>query len=288
MKKLVLALSLTFLSATHAQANDKLVEIRGDKPVTIRADRAYFLFRSNAGVSPVFLRVPSDAEVQAYETARREAFAKAEPGLIEKRKSAITREKAIQGTSEAGSPAIPPVPSLENFNFVYDQISNAQTVNMGRTLTNVSNEKVMLIEAMPGDYVIYGVGVNQFIHTCLCLGTVSFSVESGQIVDLGTILIGAASQKSDLPELNDETGFGPSLNGHVVAWAVAIRPAAASSSVPSPLSSHAVTPAAYRATGKFVSFAFTVNRLAPLSGVLGYDKGDVLDLVNNTVASNQY
>jgi hypothetical protein len=31
-----------------------------------------------------------------------------------------------------------------------------------------------------------------------------------------------------------------------------------------------------------------VNRLAPIPGVLGYDRGKVLDLATNKVAENQY
>jgi hypothetical protein len=291
MRKLILALSLAsaFAPAAFAQSDDEMTEIRGDKPITLRGDRAYFLFRSNASVSPVFLRIPTDAEMQAYDAARREAFTKVEHDLIRKRQSAIARKDAAEKAGQKDDIAIPPVPTLEAYNFVYDKVKNAQTVKMGRALETMGKEKVMLIEALPGDYVVYGIGYGDIFQTCLCLGTVSFTAKPGQIADLGTLLVASASEQSDIPELVSETGFGPSMNGHLVTWSAAIRPAKASTPVPPLLAGKPLASANYRATGKFVAgFAFAVSRLAPISGILGYNKGDVLDLVNNTIAPNQY
>ncbi len=291
MRKLVLVLSLALAAspAAFAKTADEMTEIRGDKPVTLRADRAYFLFRASAGVSPVFLRIPTDAEMQAYDAARREAFAKAEPELIRKRQSAIARKGAAEAGGQKSDIAIPPVPTLDEYNFVYDKVRNAQTIRMSQTFETSGKEKVMLIEALPGEYVVYGIGFGEIFHTCLCLGTVSFTPKLGQIADLGTLFVAPASEASDIPELASETGFGPSMNGHIVTWSVAIRPATASTPVPSLLAGKPLAPANYRATGKFVAgFAFNVNRLAPISGILDYDSGKVLDLANHTVVPNQY
>ncbi|MDH7975655.1 hypothetical protein QH494_26010 [Sphingomonas sp. AR_OL41] len=291
MKKLVLALSLALASAPDAFAKpaDEMTEIRGDKPVTLRADRAYFLFRTSFPVSPVFLRIPTDAEMQAYDAARREAFAKAEPELIRKRQIAIARKEAAEAAGQKSDIAIPPVPTLDEFNFVYGEVRNAQSIRMSQAFETTGKEKMMLIEALPGQYVLYGLGYGEIFHTCLCLGTVSFTAKPGQIADLGTLFVASASEKSDIPELASETGFGPSMNGHSVTWSAAVRPATASTPVPPLLAGKPLVPANYRATGKFVAgFAFNVNRLAPIPGVLGYDRGNVLDLASNSIAPNQY
>ncbi|RYD50080.1 MAG: hypothetical protein EOP60_12590, partial [Sphingomonadales bacterium] len=151
MSKRLLAITLAFaLPAPAFAQSEELTEIRGDKPFTFRSDRAYFLFRSDSGVSPVFLRIPTEAEMQAYDAAKREAFAKAEPKLVAKRAEAIA----------AGKPA-PPIPTLEDFNFVWDKVQNAQTVNMGKALEKAGKAKTMLIEALPGRYVLYGMGFQQ-------------------------------------------------------------------------------------------------------------------------------
>lgn len=292
MRKPLLALCLAAVAVpapAPAQSKDEMVEIRGDKPVTLRADRAYLLFRTNSGVSPVFLRVPTDTEMERYEAAKREAFAKAEPGLIKDRQSLLARKETAERAGRKFNTPIPPVPALDNFNFVYDEIRNAQTVRIGRSLEKAGDERTLLVEALPGSYVVYGLGYGEIFQTCLCLGTVSFTAEPGRITDLGTILIASASEKSSIPELAGETGFGPSMNGHLVLWTAAIRPATSATPVSALLAGKPIAPADYRATGKFVaSFSFGINRLAPIPGVLGYDRGNVLDLVNGKVAENRY
>lgn len=160
---------------------------------------------------------------------------------------------------------------------------------MGRAFEKGAEQRTMLIEAVPGSYVVLGIGYANIMQTCLCLGTVSFAAEPGRITDLGTMFMFAASEESPFPELAGETGLGASMNGHIFLWAAAIRPSAPGTPVPAVPGGMPVAPAGYRATGKFVvPFAFGVNRLAPIPGILGYDRGDVLDLVNHTVAENHY
>jgi hypothetical protein len=178
---------------------------------------------------------------------------------------------------------------VENVDFVYDGIRNIDSVSLGRALEKPEDGRVMLIEAVPGSYVLYGWGTADLLNTCLCLGTVSFSAEAGKITDLGTLLVAAASDPSSIPELKAVTGLGPSMNGHVVLWASAIRPVTATTAMPSVLAGKPIVLADYRATGKFVSpFTFGINRLAPIPGVLGYDGGTVLDLVTGTAAEDHY
>ena len=293
MNKLLLALMIAALPAAvpaHAQKAEDMVEIRGDKPIVLRSDRAYLLFRSNiGGVSPVFLRIPTDSEMARYEAAKQEAFRKAEPSLVRAREELLARKAQAGKAGQSFDKPVPPAPSLENFNFVYEGIKNAQTVDIGRALEKSGDQRTLLVEAIPGNYVMYGLGFGEIFQTCLCLGTVSFPAAVGKITDMGTVLIGPAAGKSDVPELAGETGFGPSMNGHLVTWAAAIRPVSPSTPIPTLLASKPIVPAAYRATGKFVAgFSFAVNRLAPIPGVLGYDRGDVIDLVSNKVAENQY
>lgn len=45
MKMLIIALSLLIAPAASAQPGEEMIEIRGDKPITLRIDRAYLLFR---------------------------------------------------------------------------------------------------------------------------------------------------------------------------------------------------------------------------------------------------
>lgn len=293
MRTLLLSLFLGLIPlATPAlaqKAEDELVALKGDAPIQRRPDRAYFLLRTNMTVSPVFLRIPGDAEIAKYDAARREAFAKAEPKLIRHREGVLAQKAEAEGKGLKFKQAIPPVPSLDNFDFAYDGIRNVQTVNISRAIEKTDGERTVLVEAKPGTYVIYGLGLSDIFQTCLCLGSVSFPAEPGKITDLGTLLVASADKPSPIPELAGETGFGPSMNGHLVTWAAAIRPAGTTTHVPAALAGQPITAAAYRAQGKFVAgFSFAINRLAPIPGVLGYDRGKVIDLATGKVAPNQY
>jgi len=296
MKALVLIFSLFLTSIASAASTKELVEIKAGTAFTVRPDRAYLLFRTNSketrifvGLSPVFLRVPTAEEMETYDAAKRSAFAKAEPDLKRRREVLLAQKSQAERAGRRFEKPIPPIPSLETFDFVYDGMRNIHSVSLGRALEKSDDGRVMLIEAVPGTYVLYGWGVGDMLHTCLCLGTVSFPAEAGKITDLGTLFVAAASEQSSIPELKAVTGLGPTMNGHVVLWASAVRPADSSTSTPSVLAGKPIVPAAYRATGKFVSpFAFGINRLAPMAGVLGYDRGTVLDLVSGTAAEDHY
>lgn len=147
----------------------------------------------------------------------------------------------------------------------------------------------MLIEARPGNYVMYGWGQADMLLTCMCLGTVSFAADAGKITDLGTLLVAPAADPSPIPELKAMTGLGASMNGHATTLASAIRPADDSTPLPAAVAGKPIVRADYRATGKFVSpFTLTINRLAPIPGILGYDRGTVLDLKSGTAAENHF
>lgn len=268
----VMWLGVTLLLASLASAAspkpaDEFVEIKAGEAFTVRPDRAYLLFRTNSketrvflGVSPVFLRIPTTEEMAIYEAAKRSASLEAGQGSKKRRED-----------------------------FVYEGIRNIHSVSLGRALEKPKDGPVMLIEARPGDYVLYGWGTGDLLYTCLCLGTVSFHAAAGKITDLGTLLLAPAAEPSSTPELKAVTGLGASVNGTFVLWASAIRPVDGSTPIPAVLAGKPIVPADYRASGKFVSpFAAGIHRLAPIPGVLGYDGGTVLDLVSRTAAADHY
>ena len=276
-------------SPALARGEDNFKEVDAAKLATLRPDRAYLLLRTNGGVSPVFLRVPSAEEMAQYDAARQAAFAKAEPKLKRERDALLAQQAAAASAGQPFKKTIPPEPSIDTFDFIYEDLRNVDTVHLGKAFEKSEDSRTILVEALPGTYVFYGVGFGEIMHTCLCLGTVSVPAKAGQITDLGTILIAQAGAPSPIPELKDVTGLGPSMNGHIVTWAAALRPPNATTPRPGALAGKLVVPADYRAVGKFVSpFAFNINRLVPVPGILGYDRGDVLDLVSHSVAENHY
>ncbi len=267
-------------------AVDELIEIEGKTPVTIRSDRAYILLRTNYAFQPLLLRVPTEAELTRFVQARAEAFAKAEPELRRKREQALARKAAAEAAKRPFTARIPPAPAIASFAFAYSATLNLQAIDVGRVLSRSGEERTVLVEAIPGTYVLYGAAT-----TCLCLGTVSFPVEAGKVTDMGTILTAPAGtlEKSTIPELRNETGLGFSMNGHRILVAMALRPAQPGSALPAALAGAVVQPAELRAVGKFLSAeSYSINRLPAIPGVLGYDRGTVLDLKSGKPAPDHY
>ena len=83
---------------------------------------------------------------------------------------------------------------------------------------------VQLIETLPGDFIVYGVGSPNAYLLCFCLGTVGFSAKAGEITDVGTFMTDRADLPSILPELASETNIGVTAAGDFPLTAGAIRP----------------------------------------------------------------
>ena len=271
----LLFLFLSLLVAPVVARAQEMIEIRNGAPVTIRPDRAYILFRTDRppgvpAVEPIFLRVPTAEDVEAYYAARLEAFRQAEPRLRQRREEQIRRNRH----------PVDPEPSPENFVFFSANLQNVHYVDAGRSYVRGRPESVYLFEARPGDYVLYGATYGGPGFTaCFCLGTVGFTASAGVVTDLGYFLGDLVHRVSVIPELRAESGFGPSVNGYMVLLGGTVRPASAGLSVPEPLRGLTIRPAEYRAVGKFVEHAATqVNRLAPVAGVLAYERGRVIDV----------
>jgi len=147
-------------------------------------------------------------------------------------------------------------------------------------------ESVLLTAMKPGTYILSGIALQSWatrgkgeMVSSLCMGTVKFEAKAGVITDLGEILAAREDQPTAIPELADVTGKGVLAVG-ILPYAVAVRPANASMLAPSALVGLPRVPANYRAMPAYPNYPGThLNRLAPVSGVLDYDKdGQVVDL----------
>ncbi|MDR6851128.1 hypothetical protein J2Y54_000621 [Sphingomonas sp. BE123] len=264
-----------------------LVEITEGQPVTIRQDRAYLLFRVHRpkGVpsfEPIFLRKPTPAELADYRAARAKAFEEARPKLIEEREKALQRRAEQERQGRKPSVSIPPEPSLDNFTYFYPAVANLAGIRHNFPLAKGVPDNLYLIEAIPGDYVLYGTSWGtgpQGLAVCWCLGTVGFTAKAGTVSDLGTMFFDTAKFRSKIPELKDETGFGPSSDTPWFLIGGTVRPDRRDGALPAVLSGVAISPADYFAVGSFVDLNNGgVNRLGPVPAVLDYVRGRPIDL----------
>lgn len=298
MRTLLTAMALALAAvAPAAAAPGELVQIREGQPVTIRPDRAYLIIRVHKpkGVptfEPVLMRVPTDAEMTDYHTAKSRAFAAAEPRLKAERDRVLARKAEAEAAGRTFGGDIPPVPSLDGFNFIYGGTLNVNAVANNWPFVKGTPDNLFLVETIPGDFVLYGVSWGagwQGLHVCFCLGTVGFTAKAGEVIDLGTFYADSARGRSTVPELAAETGFGPSSDTPTVLTAGTVRPVAPGAVLPPALAGVSVIPATYRAVGKFINpNAGGINRLVPVPGILAYDRGKVIDVATGREAPGAY
>lgn len=243
-------------AASIASAEDLAVKpIQQIASFTMREDRAYLLLRIDTELFPFaadMLRVPNQAEMDAYAAAKRGAYEKS-------RKS------------------IP----FETFPFDYKGTPNLFALAATKSFAKSGKTAFVLFEVPAGEYVLYGHGGRSAMFQCFCLGTVGFKAIRGQITDLGTMLTAQAWKPSAIPELADSANLGRSAFVGAGVMAVALRPSHPDEDVGG-LDHAKIKPARLYAVGPFVEpNVFTIYRLAPIPGVLRYDGGRVIDVATN-------
>lgn len=134
---------------------------------------------------------------------------------------------------------------------------------IGGTRSFVVGEKTgsFVTSLTPGDWVIEGVD-----WTCFCLGSYRFTVKAGEIVDLGTILVGMEDGKSPIPELAALSLPDDLLDRpFTVPSVMLVRPADAQSAVPAELAGLPLRPADYQIDVRFSNLSgHLINRAAGL------------------------
>lgn len=233
-------------------------------PASLNPAAGYILLRTStakSGMMPirhVLLRIPAASELEAYRTARQAAYTAALPQLTRKAKGGR-------------------VPGIEEFEFEYNGPVNTFVVDSGKFIED-GEMRTVLLEVPPGTYVLYGSTVGgRGLVTCNCLGTVSFEVRAGAITDIGSLFVDKVHKPSPLPHLEDNLGERMFQYGFVLGQALV--PADASTPVPAAVRALGVVPATFTVVGQYYEPGATgINRLAPISGILGYERGRPVDL----------
>jgi len=261
MKQMIFALA-AFLFAVPADARngDGVVQLRA-APAQLDPAKAYLLLQSStakSGMIPiehVLVRIPTSTEIDAYRRAKQAAYDAALPKL----------------RAKGGD-----VPTLDQFNFDYNGPLNAFATKGGDYLVN-GPMRTLLIEVPVGTYLLYGVAVtSRVVATCNCLGTVKFEAKPGVVTNMGALYADKVHKPSPIPNLEDN--LGPSMFQYGFILGEALVPATATSPVPDSLRSFPIERAEYHAVGLFHEpGAGSINRLAPIPGILRYDAGKVID-----------
>lgn len=165
-----------------------------------------------------------------------------------------------------------------------DQESNVIYTNSRYTYTDEEGLRTFLFEVKPGTYVVaaetWGAGM---MGTCMCMGTVSFEAKPGIVTDLGLILGTRDDKPTSIAELSPYVR-GKDIDAPLAPFVLTVRPYSSAMSTPAEIVSLPRIAADFRAVEKFPNyFGGMVDRMAPVPGVLGYDRdGHVLDLKAST------
>ncbi len=265
MKKLLIVALVAVLHAA-AIAKPPLVAVQFKTvPIAMDPAKAYLLLRSSRAksgminIEHVLLRIPTQPEIEEYLTAKQAAFEKELPKL---------RKKAKDGVE----------PRIEDFVFHYEGTPNAFSIDGGDFLLDGEEERTFLLAVPPGTYVLYGISPGGIgLATCNCLGTVKFEARPGEVTFMGALYADKVHKKSPIPHLEDNRG--PSMFNYGFVFGQALVPPTEDMAFPPVALTLPVVRAEYFAVGTFREpGAEGINRLAPVPGVLGYERGWPVDL----------
>lgn len=282
---MLIAMALAMAGPTKAEA--KLLRPVKDTPtVQLDSNGAYLLLRSPAAVPINLFRIATPEEVEEYKGRRAAALAKAHAKWV-KAHASWQREykdwkEDPQNYRKPGDKPIEPTDA----NLDFPPIDKENLIGFG-PLNRFAKEKgssTYLQRVWPGRYVIYGsIMVNPnggAFGTCVCMGTVSFEVKAGEVVDVGSVT--TSSDPLIMPRML-ESAKAEEVEGLRSGALTMIRLTPPNSSMPVDprLGSYKVVPASFKAAGPVPNYyGVQVDRMTAIPGVLGYDRDKIIDLTS--------
>ena len=281
-RSFALAALLAALLTHPFAASAERVQFGQNDVITIDPQRAYILFRVEQRSEIQFLREVDAAERATWEADRATAFARAlsrnQRSIADwdRDMSQCRGQNAVSAYCQARGPR--PVPlTMDTFAFAAPESDNFVSMSRGRTFEETGGRYVYLRVVDPGTYILYGpviIGANgAAVGVCMCMGSVRFEARAGQIVDIGEILFEGPGNGGPAAGR-----FGP--DGHRLQSPVVIPPRP-DAERPARLANLAFAPAELHAADRMPNyFGVLIDRLAPIPGVLGYERDRVIDLAN--------
>jgi hypothetical protein len=257
--------------AQQPEGDLRPVQIGEDDAFAVDPQRAYIFFRSRDRVPYRLLREITDTERAEHvaRQAERLATARAEYSrLLEIYRRG--RETCLDPRFPCRVPDRPTAPIEAHFSNP-PELSNFVDVAIRPRLTAADGWSGYFLSVRPGTYSFYGqmtVDVQAgALGVCLCMGSVRFEARPGQITYVGEV---------QGPQATEDA---PDVDSFQLVHAMSIRPHSASMPMPERFAGLNVVSAELRAADKKPNyFGVMISRMAPVEGVLGYRRDEVLDL----------
>lgn len=244
----------------------------------IAPDTGYIFLTAPGRFAGSFIRVPDAADLEEYRKARAEAFAQAMT-RYEKDLERWTRRKA---SLRAGDqlPEPPEKPAEATFTFASVEQFFASGFGPTFVFSKQASGYAYLEALKPGTYIWYGpafLGKQGYLGQCYCMGTVKFAVAPGVITNLGNMLFALPRWEDDrgapTPQIKENSG----LNGFVID--LPQQSGTINLDMPPALAAYPSVVPEFSAVGKINNFyGQMIARIAPIDGVIAYDRDRVIDL----------
>ena len=290
MKKYLIAMvacAAIAAGTAHAEAKPgkearQPAQLGAEDPIKLDPTRAYIFYRTQYRTTYRFLREPDAAELAEHNGRRAAALAEALKRYPRKLREWERNRDDYRACTErrlatCASPGPRPIePTNENLAFDPPELDNFVGNELRPRLEFADDQQSgWLIAVQPGTYAVYGAiaqGPNGLTGGCFCMGSVRFEAKAGQVTNLGEI--------RDEGTLEEAIAFAKEHGGNAFRLSQGvIVPPAAGRPLPPQLSAAQVVPAQLRAADKMPNyFGVFISRIAPIEGVLGYRRDEVLDL----------
>lgn len=272
----IAALALGGTTGLHARAIEQAQLEKGKE--RIAPDMGYIYLTAPGRFAGTFIRVPDAEDLELYRIARAESYAE----LVKDYEKDLERWKRRKAALKQGEtlPAEPERPSETRFAFPSIEQFFASSFGPTYVFAKGADSYAYLEAVKPGTYIWFGpvfIGKQGYLGQCYCMGTIKFTVAPGVITNLGNSLFVLPRWEEDrgapTPTIRENSG----LNGFVVD--LPQKSGTPVYDLPAALAAYpAVTPE-FSAVGKINNFyGQMVARIAPMDGVIAYDRDRVIDL----------
>ncbi|QFT76999.1 hypothetical protein [Erythrobacter sp. THAF29] len=282
--KLALGVAGAALIATGApaMAQDDLPEIEFETQimkdrdeVLLDPNKAYILLQSPVAIPATFFKVPTDLEREIVANQRSAALEKAREKWAKKQAKYEKHIARAKKRREKPTQKKPIEPTEENFSWTPPEQMMMFSLGPLNRFDKGKGLSLYLQEVPPGEYVYYGT-TSMGLGACACMGTVKFMAEPGTINALrydGVWLDKDSNEigRGRLPE-------GVDTNDQLVRVAMIIEPVDEAAYDPR-------LPKEWIKDAQLVPMPFVpnwmgaeINRLAPIPGVLAYNRDEVIDV----------
>ncbi|MDJ0642924.1 MAG: hypothetical protein QNJ15_08910 [Erythrobacter sp.] len=252
--------------------------------VPLDPNKAYILLQTPTAIPATFFRVPSDAERELSQQARAVALAEAKEDYL---KDLARYQKRVESSKKRGKKvrgSKPIEPTETSFGWPPVEQSLMFSIGPFNRFAKSKGSSLYLQEVPPGEYVYYGT-TSAGLGACACMGTVKFQAEAGQITMLR--YDGVWLDKNGDPISRGRKPEGVDTNDALVRVAMIIEPADMNAR-------DARLPQDWLVDAQLVPVEFVpnwfgaeINRLAPIPGVLAYQRDQVIDVQAELAAERE-